>query len=208
MTDPVNTVSAANQNSGSAAATPTWRQRWQRVRGAALFAAAALMVIWMPRDRKKCMKSSCRRQPESFWMAPGELILISISKKTLRRQPAALTCAPGQRGRTKRWKWRRIRPDSITFWCAVTGAAAIIHCKCSWNRFLKSLRKRPRWTLNSTVFFGNPNIFSLADTFSISPYGDRCFRLNIKTAPSQKYSFIKEINFLLFRVNEFVCYSS
>ena len=46
MTDPVNTVSAADQNIGSAAAAPTWRQRWQRVHGAALFAAAALVVIW------------------------------------------------------------------------------------------------------------------------------------------------------------------
>ena len=46
MTDPVNTISAADQNFGSAAAAPTWRQRWQRVRGAALFAAVALVVIW------------------------------------------------------------------------------------------------------------------------------------------------------------------
>ena len=46
MTDPVNTVSAADQNIECAAATPTWKQRWRRVRGPAIFAAAALLVIW------------------------------------------------------------------------------------------------------------------------------------------------------------------
>ena len=46
MTDPVNAVPAADQNIGSAAAAPTGRQRWQRVQGAALFAAVALVVIW------------------------------------------------------------------------------------------------------------------------------------------------------------------
>jgi len=46
MTDPVNTVSAADQNIECAVATPTWKQRWRRVRGPAIFAAAALLVIW------------------------------------------------------------------------------------------------------------------------------------------------------------------
>jgi len=46
MTDPVNTVSAADQNIESAAAAPTWRQRWRRVRGPAIFAPVALLVIW------------------------------------------------------------------------------------------------------------------------------------------------------------------
>lgn len=46
MTDPVNTVAGADQNIESAAAAPTWRQRWRRVRGPVIFAAAALLVIW------------------------------------------------------------------------------------------------------------------------------------------------------------------
>ena len=40
-------VAAAGAEQGSAAPALTWRERWQRVRGAALFAAVALMVIWM-----------------------------------------------------------------------------------------------------------------------------------------------------------------
>jgi len=46
MTDPVNTVVGADQNIESAAAAPTWRQRWRRVRGPAIFAASALLLIW------------------------------------------------------------------------------------------------------------------------------------------------------------------
>jgi len=46
MTDPVNTVVGADQNIESAAAAPTWRQRWRRVRGPAIFTACALLVIW------------------------------------------------------------------------------------------------------------------------------------------------------------------
>ena len=46
MTDPVNTVSGVDRNIESAAATLTWRQRWRRVRGPVIFAAAALLVIW------------------------------------------------------------------------------------------------------------------------------------------------------------------
>src|SRR3970282_2283472 len=46
MTDPVNTVIGADQNIESAAAAPTWRQRWRRVRGPAIFTACALLVIW------------------------------------------------------------------------------------------------------------------------------------------------------------------
>jgi hypothetical protein len=39
-------VTAAGGERGIAAPALTWRGRWQRVRGAALFAAAALLVIW------------------------------------------------------------------------------------------------------------------------------------------------------------------
>ena len=39
-------VNAAGGEQGIEAAALTWRERWRRVRGAALFATAALMVIW------------------------------------------------------------------------------------------------------------------------------------------------------------------
>jgi mono/diheme cytochrome c family protein len=46
MTDPVNTVSGVDRNIENAAAMPTWRQRWRRVRGPVIFAAVALFLIW------------------------------------------------------------------------------------------------------------------------------------------------------------------
>jgi mono/diheme cytochrome c family protein len=46
MTDPVNTVSGVDRNIENAAAMPTWRQRWRRVRGPVIFAAVALLLIW------------------------------------------------------------------------------------------------------------------------------------------------------------------
>jgi mono/diheme cytochrome c family protein len=46
MTDPVDTVSGADRNLESAAAMPTRRQRWRRVKGPVIFAVAALLVIW------------------------------------------------------------------------------------------------------------------------------------------------------------------
>ncbi len=47
MTDPVNNASeGAQQRETAAASMPAWRQRWRRVRGPVIFAAAALLVIW------------------------------------------------------------------------------------------------------------------------------------------------------------------
>jgi hypothetical protein len=46
VSDPANTACGADRNIVSAAAIPTWRERWQRVRGPVIFAAAALLVIW------------------------------------------------------------------------------------------------------------------------------------------------------------------
>jgi mono/diheme cytochrome c family protein len=46
MTDPVNTVSGVDRNIENAAAMPTRRQRWRRVRGPVIFAAVALFLIW------------------------------------------------------------------------------------------------------------------------------------------------------------------
>ena len=40
-------VNAAGGERGTEVPTLTWRERWQRMRGAALFAGAALVVIWM-----------------------------------------------------------------------------------------------------------------------------------------------------------------
>ena len=46
MTDAVNAVSEGAQECETVASAPTWRQRWRRVRGPVIFAAAALLVIW------------------------------------------------------------------------------------------------------------------------------------------------------------------
>lgn len=46
MTDPVINLSEGAQQRETAASVPAWRQRWRRVRGPAIFAASALLVIW------------------------------------------------------------------------------------------------------------------------------------------------------------------
>lgn len=46
MTNPVNNLSEGAQQRETAASVPAWRQRWRRVRGPVIFAAAALLVIW------------------------------------------------------------------------------------------------------------------------------------------------------------------
>ncbi|MBI3042499.1 MAG: c-type cytochrome [Betaproteobacteria bacterium] len=46
MTDAADIPSGASPRDETAAPVPTWRERWRRVRGPAIFAAAALLVIW------------------------------------------------------------------------------------------------------------------------------------------------------------------
>ena len=46
MTDAVNTVSEGARECEAVASVPTWGQRWRRVRGPVIFAAAAQLVIW------------------------------------------------------------------------------------------------------------------------------------------------------------------